>query len=118
MSPHQLPERMNEAPWQELDPGDGESILVGHRFDTFIPIVTGAGAETRTLAAPQKAHQRITLCMQTDGGGDCTITVTNGHTGNTSVVLNDAGDTVTLQAIYVGSTLTWRVMVNQGATVS
>ena len=99
-----------------VDPGNAGAIPVVNGGN--IPIVT-AGAETRTLAAPTAAGQNLSICMKTDGG-DCVITCATGinQTGNNTITLNDAGDFVLLSAITVGANLRWRVVVNDGATLS
>ena len=99
------------------DPGNAGAIPV--TGSGYVPIVT-AGAETRTLAAPTFAGQVIQLAMKTDGG-DCVVTVagTNiNQTGNNTITFNDAGDVVTLEGIYVGSGLRWRVLRNDGASLT
>ena len=98
------------------DPGAAGAIPVtgsGH-----CSIVTTA-AQTRTLAAPTFAGQMISITMKTDGG-DCTITCSTGinQTGNNTIVLNDAGDSIVLHAVEVGANLRWRVLSNDGCTLS
>lgn len=98
------------------DPGNAGAIPV--TGSGYVPIVT-AGAETRTLAAPTFAGQVIQLAMKTDGG-DAVVTCATGinQTGNNTITFNDAGDVVTLEAIYVGANLRWRVLRNDGATLA
>ena len=97
------------------DPGNAGAIPVTN--SGYVPIVT-AGAETRTLAAPNHAGEMISIAMKTDGG-DCVITCATGinQAANTTITLNDAGDSILLVAIYVGSNLRWRVVVNDGCTL-
>ena len=97
------------------DPGASGAIPVtdsGH-----VDIVTAA-AETRTLAAPSSIGQLLLISMKTDGG-DCVITVATGinQTGNTTITLNDAGDTIVLVAIENGANKRWRVVANDGCTL-
>ena len=99
------------------DPGNGGAIPVtksGH-----VAIVT-AGAETRTLAAPSFAGQRLQIYMKTDGG-DAVITVatTFNQAGNTTITLNDTGDSIILTAVEQGSNLRWRANgSNDGCTLA
>jgi hypothetical protein len=81
-------------------------------------IVT-AGAETRTLAAPSYAGQMLSLAMKTDGG-DCVITCATGlnQTGNNTITMNDAGDSILLVGIESGANKRWRVVYNDGCTLS
>ena len=98
------------------DPGDGEAIPV--TASGTVAIVT-AGAETRTLAVPAFVGQELLLYMKTDGGdGVVTVAAAINQAGNNTITFNDAGDTVRLVAIEVGSNKRWRVVVNDGATLS
>jgi predicted RecA/RadA family phage recombinase len=98
------------------DPGASGAIPVTDSGN--VAIVT-AGAETRTLAAPSKDGQELLIFMKTDGG-DCVITASAGinQTGNNTITLNDAGDTIRLVGIHVGGSLRWRVTFNDGCSLS
>jgi len=98
------------------DPGNAGAIPV--TSSGSVPIVT-AGAETRTLAIPSAINQILTLYMKTDGG-DCVVTVASAinQAGNTHITLNDAGDSITLRGIHNGTALCWRVMANDGTSLS
>jgi len=98
------------------DPGDGEAIPI--TASGTVAIVT-EGAETRTLAAPSFVGQELLLYMKTDGG-DAVITCATGinQTGNNTITMNDAGDTLRLVAIEVGANRRWRVVVNDGCTLA
>ncbi|MCY2925899.1 MAG: DUF2190 family protein [Planctomycetota bacterium] len=98
------------------DPGASGAIPVtqsGH-----VDLVT-AGAETRTLAAPSAAGQVLALGFKTKVG-NCVITCATGlnGTGNNTATFDTAGDLLTLVALYVGTNLRWRVMANDGVTLS
>lgn len=99
-----------------LDPGNGGTIPP--KFSGSCPLVS-AGAETRVLGAPKFLGQRMNLHMKTDGG-DIVLTCATGvnQTGNNTLTFNDAGDVVTLEAIYVATALRWRIVVNDGVTAS
>lgn len=101
---------------QITDPGNAGAIPVtgnGH-----VQIVT-AGAETRTLAAPTWVGQELLLCMKTDGG-DAVITCATAinQTGNNTITMNDAGDSIRFNAIQSGSNIRWRTVYNDGCTLS
>lgn len=98
------------------DPGNGGALPVV--YSGSIQIVT-AGAETRTLAAPTFVGQMLAISMKTDGG-DCVIAAAAAinQTGNNRITLNDVYDTVVLVAVESGGNKRWRVMVNDGATLS
>ena len=67
---------------------------------------TGADAEALTLA-DGAAGQVLTIVLGTDGGGDGTLTPTT-MTGFATIVLADAGDTVTL--MFVDDTVGWIIV--------
>jgi len=98
------------------DPGNGGAIPVTE--SGYCSIVT-TGAQTRTLAAPSYAGQMLSLAMKTDAG-DCVITCATllNQTGNNTITMNDAGDSVLLVAIEVGANKRWRVAYNDGCTLS
>ncbi len=98
------------------DPGDAGAIAVT-RSGTC-PLVTG-GAETRTLAIPDRAGDMLSLGFKTDGG-DCVITVASGanQTGNNTLTFADAGDHLLLAAIENGAALAWRIVSNDGVALS
>lgn len=97
------------------DPGNGGAIPV--TASGSVNIVTTA-AQTRTIAAPAERGLLLSLCMKTDGG-DCVITVATAinQTGNTTITMNDAGDSILLIAIESGANLRWRVVYNDGNTL-
>jgi predicted RecA/RadA family phage recombinase len=98
------------------DPGNAGAIPAD--YSGSVQIVTAAG-ETRTLANPAFVGQMLAISMKTDAG-DCVIAVAAAfnQTGNNRITLNDAGDTVVLVGIESGANKRWRVMVNDGATLS
>lgn len=87
---------------------DSLAIPVTHRV---VIKTTGADAEALTLA-DGVAGQRLTVILSVDGGGDGTLTPTT-KTGFVSVVLADAGDSVTLE--FVNGTVGWIVVGYAGA---
>lgn len=98
------------------DPGDAGAIPVTKSFACFI---TTEGAETRTLAIPTFAGQRLVLSMAVDGG-DCVITVASAinQTGNNTITMNDAGDYISLEGVKIGANLVWRVLGSDGVVLS
>lgn len=98
------------------DPGNAGAIPVTKSGS--VPIVS-AGAETRTLAIPTAIGQTLTIYFKTDGG-DCVVTVASAinATGNNTITLNDANDSITLIGVHNGTALCWRVLVNDGTTLS
>lgn len=98
------------------DPGNAGAIPV--TGSGSCQLVT-AGAETRTLANPTTVGQTLALSMKTDGG-DCVVTAAAGvnQTGNTVLTFNDAGDVIVLVGIESGANKRWRVLSNDGVTLS
>lgn len=100
------------------DPGDGNAIPVTR--SGVCPITTGGTAETRTLADPGSVGLLLTITLDDDGGGDCVITVATAFndTGNDTITLADAGETITLRATQIAGSAVWRLIENDGAASS
>ncbi|WP_051361133.1 hypothetical protein [Desulfuromonas sp. TF] len=100
------------------DPGDAGAIPVTRSGN--VAITTGAAGETRTLAIPGAAGIELAISHDVDDGGDCVITVAEAvnETGNNTITLDDAGETIVLTAVQVAGALVWRVTGNDGATLS
>ncbi len=98
------------------DPGNAGTITPT-MWGVIYPIVT-AGAETRTLARPDKAGVLTTVVLDTDGG-DLTLTVTGGYNpaGDTSIVFGDAGDTVVFLSVKTGTTYQWTAIAQTGTNI-
>lgn len=104
------------GPRKITDPGNAGAIPVTHSGACAI---TTAGAETRTLAAPTFDGQRLSISMDVDGGdGVLTVAAAINQTGNNTVTFNDAGDTIDLVAIRVAGVLRWKLVVNDGTSLS
>ena len=97
------------------DPGNAGAIPV---TASGVCNITSAGAETRTLAIPTFQGQRLNLCMNVDGG-DVVITVASAfnQAANTTITMNDAGDSAELVGTLIGSALRWRLVYNDGCTL-
>jgi hypothetical protein len=101
------------------DPGTGEAIPV--TGSGYVEIAIGDAAQTNTLAVPTFVGQELTIyAVSRAGSGTRTITVASAvnQTGNNTILLDAAGETVVLRAIKVGAALAWRVIVADGATLS
>lgn len=111
MSANTAPFEMFNGPVEILDPGDAATIPVD-RSPMIVPLVSAA-AETRTLGRPDKSGAIVTLYMRTDGG-DITLTVTGGYneSGTTVFTFTDAGQFLTLQAMYDGTNYFWRTLAS------
>jgi hypothetical protein len=111
-----LQEIYPKAPVAISDPGDAGAIPVTRSGSVAI---TTSGAETRTLAIPGVAGITLAISLDVDGG-DCVITAAAAinQTGNDTITMDDAGDTIVLTAVQVASGLVWRLVVNDGCTLS
>ena len=98
------------------DPGNAGAIAVTN--SGTCPLVS-AGAETRTIAAPTFAGQRIVLACKTYVGNIVvTASAAINQTGNTTITLNGAGDFIELVGVELGGAKVWRVSANDGCALS
>jgi len=102
--------------WVIADPGASGAIPVGH---SGVCALTTTAAQTRTIAVPAKVGDIIAITLSVDGG-NATLTAASAinQTGNNTAVFDDAGDTLTLIATRKGAALVWRVLANDGVTLS
>ena len=63
-------------------------------------LTTSASAETITVPDGTVVGQQVIIILETDGGGDVTVSITN-KLGYTPPALNDAGENATL--VWTGS---------------
>jgi hypothetical protein len=98
------------------DPGNAGAIPVTRSGNVAL---TTEAAETRTLADPAAAGLTLAVSLDVDGG-DCVITAATAinQTGDNTITLGDAGDTVVLTSVQVGASPVWRVAVNDGAALT
>lgn len=98
------------------DPGDAGAIPVTR--GGYCALVTG-GVETRTLANPAAIGQRLLLFLKTDGG-NCNITCASAieQDGDSVIQMDDAGDAIELVGIEDGADKEWRIVFNDGCTVT
>lgn len=99
------------------DPGDAGAIPVTTGGSCAL---TSAGAgETRTLAIPTYIGQLLTLFHEVDGGDiDVTVASPINKAGNTGINLAAIRDSITLIGAEGGGVLLWRVLQNDGCTLS
>lgn len=101
------------------DPGNAGAIPVTEGWG--VCSLVSAGAETRTLADPQRVGARISFGFKTDGGSTgiaITAATAVNQAGNTVLTFADAGDHLVLEAIEIGAALAWRVVANDGVALS
>lgn len=100
------------------DPGDAGAIPVTR--SGVCALTTGATGETRTIADPDQAGLELTVTLDVDGGGDAVVTVATAFndTGNNTITLANAGDTITLTATQIAGSPVWRLIENDGAALS
>jgi hypothetical protein len=100
------------------DPGDAGAIPVLRSGNCAL--TTGAAGETRTIADPGTVGLTLSVSHDVDGGGDAVITVATAfnQTGNNTITMADAGDTVVLTSVQVAGSPVWRLVVNDGAALT
>jgi len=112
-----LAEIFPRVPVAIADPGDGGAIPVTRSGQ--VAITTTGVDDTRTLAIPTFAGQRLDISLDVDAG-DAVITVAGGvnQTGNNTLTGADAGDHIELVGVQVAGALVWRVVANDGFALS
>ena len=100
------------------DPGNAKAIAVTQSGVCLL--TSGSSAETRTLAVPTRLGMTLDLVHSVDGGGAITITVAAAinQTGNNTIAVQDAGDFLRLVSVRVGANYRWKLIVNDGATLT
>ena len=100
------------------DPGDAGAIPVA--VTGYVPLVTVAGNETRTLATPTFIGQELVLYLKTNDGTDCAVTcaTTVNQTGNTVITFANIGEACRLFAVEQDASLRWRMATVDGAVLS
>ena len=98
------------------DPGASGAIPV---IKSGSVSIVSASTETRTLADPSFVGQTLNIGLKTDGG---TVTLTAAspvnQTGNNTLAFADVGDHIMLIASEDGSDIEWRVVANDGISLS
>src|SRR5262245_41768449 len=100
MSAHSLLHDLANAAASSIkDPGDAGTIKLEGRSLGVCEIVT-TGSQTRTLPAPVRSGQWVSLQAKTMAGA-ATITITGGinPNGDTTFVLTNAGDFIVLLSV-------------------
>jgi len=100
---------------EQSDPGAGGSLSPrGGQYD----LIT-AGAEARTIQDPDRPGRILSIGFRTDGG-DLTLNYAGGfnQAGETTALGQESGDTLVLISFQVGNNLRWRIVSNDGFTLS
>lgn len=99
------------------DPGTGQAIPV---TASGVCAITTAAAETNTLAAPSAIGLLLAITCDVYAVGDRVITcaTTVNQTGNNTLTLGAAGDTILLYSTQIGGALRWRIAGNDGVALS
>jgi autotransporter-associated beta strand protein len=99
------------------DPGAGGAIPVTNSGSCAI---TTAASETRSIAIPTFPGQMLSITIDVYVASGCTITVAGAfnQTANTTLLGEAAGDHFVLIGCQVGGVLVWRLVVNDGWTLS
>lgn len=107
MSAHELPRNFLIASWAITDPGSSGTFDLSSNGRVYCAVKT-AGAESRTVGAPEKVGQQLHIFYDTSGG-NLTVSSSYGQ-GWSSLVISSAGDYLTLTCISVAGVLKWRLM--------
>jgi hypothetical protein len=112
-----LQEIYPKAPVAIADPGDGGAIPVAKSGS--VALTTTGVDDTRTLAIPALAGIALAISLDVDAG-DAVITVAAAinQTGNNTITMGDAGDTIVLTAVQVAGALVWRILADDGNALS
>jgi hypothetical protein len=98
------------------DPGNAGAIPVSESGTCNL---VSAGAETRTLAAPQFVGQQIALNGDTVVGAIAVTVASAFNTaGNTIITVTAAGQNAVLVGATIAGALRWRLIANDGTTLS
>jgi hypothetical protein len=99
------------------DPGTGQAIPV---TTSGVLMITTAAAETNTLADPTFVGQELSLICDTYAAGDRVVTSASSinQANNTIMTFGAAADMIVLRAMKVGGNLRWRVVANDGVSLS
>jgi hypothetical protein len=112
----------NTAPYEILDPGDGNAIIVD-RWNNHIPMVIAAStAETGTLQDPVAAGQRVALIAKDVGAAGARAITADSPVnagGDTVLTFNADYDFILLESfpVAVGG-YEWRIIVNESVALS
>lgn len=111
-----MPNSLNPANFGP-DPGNGNTIIISKQLQS-VPLVS-AGAETRTLARPQKLGIFCWVWVQTYAGA-ITLTITGGYNqnGQTTFVFGAAGQWVLFGSAFDGTNLYWQMISNYNVAIA
>lgn len=116
-----LAELARIAPKRNLGALAASAVINAGAGGSYYMTIGSSGAETNTLAVPTVQGSILSLCAATVGTGTRVVTVASAinKAGNNTITFAAAGDRITLIANAVGaSTLAWRVLANDGPTLS
>lgn len=118
MSGHNWPYHAFDAALIIPDPGEGGVITCEGKSHCVVPLTTG-GAEVRTLPDPTRVGTVICLNLNVDGGA-CVITAASdvNQAGDNIMTFADAGDEITLKAVFLTNSLVWREQSNHGVALT
>lgn len=105
------------GPGRLEDPGNGQTITIDSE-NFGVMALTSTGAETRTLAAPNRPGIFFSVMMTVDGG-DITFTVTGTYDGtNSAITFDQIEDWVTLFSVETApGVFAWRVAASGGTAL-
>jgi hypothetical protein len=116
MSAHQIWPQISAGFPAQVDPGDAGTFICD-RYHNYLPLVSGSGAETRTIQTPDLACE-LDIDFVTDGGGTVTIgfEAAFDSSSNVTAAFADAGDCLHMRALP--NRRGWRLISNDGTTLA
>lgn len=115
-----LIEMQNAIPSTALGTAAASAALAPTTSGEYRMAIANA-SETNTLAAPAFAGQIVSFGVDSRAGSGTraiTASAAVNATGNTVLTFNATTDTCTLLAVTVAGTVAWRVLYNDGVTLS
>ena len=118
MSANTFTTEFAESALSDLLNDPGSAGVLNSESSGRVPIVT-AGAEARTLNAPERPGLWLQLDMVTDGG-NCTVAfgASASVEGHVTLTFDAVGDTCILLAVNHGGTPKWGVLYNNGVATA
>jgi len=103
---------------ESADPGNGN--IIPTTLQGVIPLRYAGAGETNTFAAPFRPGQQVTLVADSVAVGSRAVTFAAAINvaGDTIATFTGNGQTLSVVGVTLAGVPTWRVLVNDGATLS
>ena len=103
---------------EPVDPGNGNPIPT--TLQGVVPLQFAGAAETNTLAGPFRPGQPLTLFADPSAAGSriVTLSAAMNTAGDTIATFTAAGQVLQLVGVILAGVETWRVVGNDGVTLT